>query len=57
DRHPEQVGGYRTAALAGRWSRDPPRQGGGFITEEQNAKKRGEKRKTKHAGAKWDMRD
>ncbi|KAH9294625.1 hypothetical protein KI387_038213, partial [Taxus chinensis] len=47
DRHPEQGGGYRTAAQAG-WR---------FVTEEQKAKKRGEKGKTKHAGAKRGMRD
>ncbi|KAH9296352.1 hypothetical protein KI387_039940, partial [Taxus chinensis] len=58
DRHPEQGGGYRTAALfRAAVTRPPPRQGGGFVTEEQKAKKRGEKGKTKHAGAKWGMRD
>ncbi|KAH9295029.1 hypothetical protein KI387_038617, partial [Taxus chinensis] len=58
DRHPEQGGGYRTAALLrAAVTRPPPRQGGGFVTEEQKAKKRGEKRKTKHAGAKRGMRD
>ncbi|KAH9308954.1 hypothetical protein KI387_036865, partial [Taxus chinensis] len=35
----------------------PPRQGGGFVTEEKKAKKREEKRKTKHVGAKRGMRD
>ncbi|KAH9309150.1 hypothetical protein KI387_037061, partial [Taxus chinensis] len=34
-----------------------PEQGGGFVTEEQKAKERGEKGKTKHVGAKRGMRD
>ncbi|KAH9320524.1 hypothetical protein KI387_015163, partial [Taxus chinensis] len=59
DRRPEQGGGYRTAALfRAAVTRPPPRQGGGFVTEEKKAKKRGEKGKTKHAGAKrgmWDV--
>ncbi|KAH9319874.1 hypothetical protein KI387_021643, partial [Taxus chinensis] len=37
--------------------RPPPRQGSGFVTEDKKAKKRGEKRKKKHAGAKQGMRD
>ncbi|KAH9296581.1 hypothetical protein KI387_040169, partial [Taxus chinensis] len=37
--------------------RPPPRQGGGFDTEEKKAKKRGEKGKTKHTGPKRGMRD
>ncbi|KAH9330613.1 hypothetical protein KI387_002721, partial [Taxus chinensis] len=58
DRRPEQGGGYRTAALFRVVVMRPlPRQGGGFITEEKKAKKRGEKGKTKHAGAKWGMWD
>ncbi|KAH9304008.1 hypothetical protein KI387_008412, partial [Taxus chinensis] len=43
----EQGSGYRTAAL----------QGGGFVTEGQEAKERGKKGKTKGAGAKWGMWD
>ncbi|KAH9313319.1 hypothetical protein KI387_028354, partial [Taxus chinensis] len=43
----EQGGGYRTAAL----------QGGGFVTEVQEAKERGKKGKIKGAGAKRGMRD
>ncbi|KAH9302989.1 hypothetical protein KI387_014572, partial [Taxus chinensis] len=30
----------------------PPSQGGGFVTKEKRGKKRGEKGKTKHTGAK-----
>ncbi|KAH9320132.1 hypothetical protein KI387_021901, partial [Taxus chinensis] len=44
DRRPEKGGGYRTTALFRRAvMRPPPRQGSGFVTEEQKAKKRGEK--------------
>ncbi|KAH9298603.1 hypothetical protein KI387_030285, partial [Taxus chinensis] len=58
DCRPEQGGGYRTAALlSAAVTRPPPRQGGSFVTEEKNAEKRGKKRKTKHPGAKWGMRD
>ncbi|KAH9296542.1 hypothetical protein KI387_040130, partial [Taxus chinensis] len=58
DHRPEQGGGYRTATLFRvAVTRPPPRQGGGFITEEKKAKKRGEKGKTKHMGAKRGMRD
>ncbi|KAH9317963.1 hypothetical protein KI387_019732, partial [Taxus chinensis] len=56
DRRPEQGGGYRTAALfRAAVMRPLPRQGGGFVTEEKKAKKRGEKGKIKHAGAKRSM--
>ncbi|KAH9307760.1 hypothetical protein KI387_035671, partial [Taxus chinensis] len=55
DRRPAQGGGYRTAALFREAvTRPPPRQGGGFVTEDQKAKKRGKIGKTKHAGAKRD---
>ncbi|KAH9297779.1 hypothetical protein KI387_029461, partial [Taxus chinensis] len=55
---PEQGGGYRTASLIRSVVTRPlPRQGGGFVTKEKKAKKRGKKRKTKHAGAKRGMRD
>ncbi|KAH9325078.1 hypothetical protein KI387_005256, partial [Taxus chinensis] len=58
DHHSEQGGGYRTAALIrAAVTRPPPRQGSGFITEGQKAKKRGKKGKTKDAGAKQGMRD
>ncbi|KAH9290819.1 hypothetical protein KI387_034936, partial [Taxus chinensis] len=58
DRCSEQGGGYRTAALImAAVTRPPPMQGGGFVTEYQKAKKRGEKGKKKHAGAKRGMRD
>ncbi|KAH9303404.1 hypothetical protein KI387_014987, partial [Taxus chinensis] len=58
DRRSEQGGGYRTAALfRAAVTRPPPRQGGGFITKEKRGKKRGEKGKTKDAGAKRGMRD
>ncbi|KAH9310817.1 hypothetical protein KI387_025852, partial [Taxus chinensis] len=57
-RRSEQGGGYRTAVLIrAEVTRLPPMQGGGFVTEEQKAKKRGEKGKTKRRGAKWGMRD
>ncbi|KAH9303659.1 hypothetical protein KI387_008063, partial [Taxus chinensis] len=53
DRHSEQGGGYRTTALFKvAVTRPLPRQGGGFVTEEQKAKKRGEQGKIKHVGAK-----
>ncbi|KAH9291732.1 hypothetical protein KI387_043075, partial [Taxus chinensis] len=48
DRRPDQGGGHETAAL----------QGGGFVTEDQKAKERGKKGKTKGMGAKrgmWDV--
>ncbi|KAH9314316.1 hypothetical protein KI387_022943, partial [Taxus chinensis] len=58
DRRPAQGGGYRTAALfRAAVTGPPPSQGGGFVTKEKGARKRGEKGKTKHAGAKRDMRD
>ncbi|KAH9325366.1 hypothetical protein KI387_005544, partial [Taxus chinensis] len=58
DRRPEQDGGYRTAALfRATVTRPPPSQGGGFVTKEKKAKKREEKGKTKHAGAKRGMLD
>ncbi|KAH9312058.1 hypothetical protein KI387_027093, partial [Taxus chinensis] len=34
-----------------------PVQGGGFVTEGQEAKERGKNGKTKGAGAKWGMQD
>ncbi|KAH9324513.1 hypothetical protein KI387_004691, partial [Taxus chinensis] len=49
DHNPEQGGGYRTVALfRAAVTRLPHRQGGGFVTEEKKAKKRGEKGKTKN---------
>ncbi|KAH9305512.1 hypothetical protein KI387_009916, partial [Taxus chinensis] len=59
DRRPEQGGGYRIYAtlIRAAVTRPPPRQGGGFVTEEQKVKKRGKKRKTKDAGAKRGMQD
>ncbi|KAH9308211.1 hypothetical protein KI387_036122, partial [Taxus chinensis] len=47
DHRPIQGGGHETASL----------QGGGFVTEGQEAKERGKKGKTKGAGAKRGMRD
>ncbi|KAH9306660.1 hypothetical protein KI387_011064, partial [Taxus chinensis] len=44
--------------LGGAITRPPPRQGSGFVTEDQKAKKRGGKEKAKHAGANrgmWDV--
>ncbi|KAH9289159.1 hypothetical protein KI387_033276, partial [Taxus chinensis] len=47
DHRPYQGGGHETAAL----------QGGGFVTEDQEAKERGKKGKSKGAGAKQGMWD
>ncbi|KAH9290410.1 hypothetical protein KI387_034527, partial [Taxus chinensis] len=58
DYRSEQGGGYRTTALIRvAVTRPLPMQGGGFVIEEQKAKKRGGKGKTKDAGAKQGMWD
>ncbi|KAH9298707.1 hypothetical protein KI387_030389, partial [Taxus chinensis] len=58
DRRSEQGGGYRTTALfRAAVTRLPLRQGGGFVTKEKRAKRRGKKEKLRHAGAKRGMRD
>ncbi|KAH9294572.1 hypothetical protein KI387_038160, partial [Taxus chinensis] len=47
DHHPDQGGGHETTAL----------QGGSFVTEDQKAKERGKKGKTKDTGAKRGTQD
>ncbi|KAH9306582.1 hypothetical protein KI387_010986, partial [Taxus chinensis] len=48
DRRPAQGGGYRTAALFRvAVTRPAALQGGGFVTEDQKAKKRGKNRENK----------
>ncbi|KAH9313028.1 hypothetical protein KI387_028063, partial [Taxus chinensis] len=51
-------GSYGTPPCPGWRSRDHPRQGGGLVTEDQNARKNGgAEGKTKHAEAERGIRD